>query len=278
LKQQDDQMEDRFEDPFKGDIPQSIILKDAPLVRVLGQVRVPKIAKIGDEEYIANFQEELRRDYPHFTRDVMQGVELTMSDGSLEHTLIQSPVWRFFDPAKVIRISLTQDAITLETTSYVSRTDFLDRFKFILDCFQNTIQPGSVSRVGFRYVDRLQGEDMLASLGKFIQPELLGILTPELVSSIDFSLQEVTGKTREGIMIAKFGLAPKNFSHEPEMATPVNELSWVLDVDSYSTDCEGQNFDTSELYLELGKVADRAYAFFRWSVKNEFLERFGAAK
>ena len=48
-------MADRCDDPLFGEIPERVLLSDAPLVRVLGQVRFPKIVKIGEESYIAEF-------------------------------------------------------------------------------------------------------------------------------------------------------------------------------------------------------------------------------
>ena len=268
-------MTDPYNDPLFGAIPERVLLANAPLVRVLGQVRFPKIVKIAEESYIADFQEAIRNEYPHFHSDVVQGVELNLAGQDLQHRVMSTVIWRFFDPSKVLRVSLSQDAITLETARYVSRDDFLKRLEFILNSLQETIRPSLVQRVGFRYVDRLQGEDVLAALGELIQPALLNILRPNLMPRIDISMTEITGTTREGKLIARYGLAPANYSHDPEIAPPVPERSWVLDVDSYSTNCAGNEFDAKMLCGELDKVAARAYAFFRWSISDKFLKKFG---
>lgn len=265
----------RFDDPLFGDIPDRELLSDAPLVRVLGQVRFPKIVKIADESYIADFQEAIRKEYPHFQSDVVQGVELNLAGQELQHRVMNTVIWRFFDPSRVLRVSLSQDGITLETAKYVSRDDFLKRLGFVLSRLQETIDPRFVQRVGFRYVDRLQGEELLGSLDELIQPELLNVLKPNLTSNIDISMTEITSTTKEGKLIARYGLAPMNYSHDPDTAPPVNERSWVLDVDSYSTGCAGQAFDAKMLCGELDKVAARAYAFFRWSITDQFLKQFG---
>ncbi|GLQ28070.1 TIGR04255 family protein [Sulfitobacter pacificus] len=269
-------MGNRHEDPLFGDIPERTLLGNAPLVRVLGQVRFPKIVKIAEESYIADFQEAIRKQYPHFQSEVVQGVELNLAGQELQHRVMSTVIWRFFDPTRVLRISLSQDAITLETAKYVSRDDFLERLGFVLTSLQETIGPSLVQRVGFRYVDRLQGEKILGSLDQLIQPELLNVLQPKLTSNIDISMTEITATTKEGKLIARYGLAPMNYSHDPDMAPPVGERSWVLDVDSYSTDCAGQDFSAKMLCGELDKVAARAYSFFRWSITDQFLEQFGA--
>lgn len=269
-------MPDRPKDPLFGAIPASVPLSNAPLVRVLAQVRFTKVAKIGDENYIADFQEAIRQEYPHFHADKVRNVELIVNDGGISHKEVEATVWRFFDQQKTIRVSLNTEAISLETSLYVSRQDFLARMQTLLDALCQTINPSLVSRVGFRYVDRLTAQDDLASLSSLIQPELLNVLQPNLTNHIEISMTEVVGNTKEGKLIARYGMAPPNYSHEPEVAPPVQQSSWVLDVDSFSTACEGAQLNPVSLRQELDKVAARAYAFFRWSVTNEFLNRFGA--
>lgn len=268
-------MNNRCDDPLFGEVPDRVLLSNAPLVRVLGQVKFPRIAKIVEESYIADFQEAIRDEYPHFHGDTIQGVDIVINGNEVKPRQVTTIIWRFFDAGKVLRVSLGPDAITLETASYVSRDDFLSRIKFILEKLVETIRPSLVQRVGFRYVDRLQDHGDLEAISDLVQPELLNVLQSGLVQHIDISMTEITGTTKEGKIIARYGLAPPKFSHDVEMAPPVDVKSWVLDVDSYSTNCDGQSFDTQMLCTELDKVAARAYAFFRWSVTEKFLERFG---
>ena len=61
-------------DPLFGDEPDRVHLERAPLVRVLAQVRFPKILKISDDTHIADFQEQIRRDYPLFAKDQGQNI------------------------------------------------------------------------------------------------------------------------------------------------------------------------------------------------------------
>lgn len=268
-------MTDRCDDPLFGEVPERVLLSDAPLVRVLGQVKFPRIAKIAEESYIADFQEAIRDEYPHFQSDTIQGLDIVINGDDVKPRKVTTVIWRFFDARRSLRVSLGPDAITLETASYVSRDDFLSRLEFILGKLVETIRPSLVQRVGFRYVNRLQDPADLGALSVLIHPELLNVLQSGLVQHIDTSMTEIKGTTKEGNIIARYGLAPPKFSHDTDMAPPVDEKSWVLDVDSYSTNCAGESFDTQMLRAELDKVAARAYAFFRWSVTEKFLERFG---
>ena len=126
-------MADRCDDPLFGDVPDRVLLSNAPLVRVLGQVKFPRIAKIAEESYIADFQEAIRGEYPHFQSDVIQGLDIVVSGNEVKPRQLTTVVWRFFDASRVLRVSLGPDAITLETASYVSRDDFLFRLEFILE-------------------------------------------------------------------------------------------------------------------------------------------------
>ena len=267
-------MSQRSDDPLFGEVPASMPLASAPLVRVLAQVRYSKISKISDESYIADFQEELRSRYPHVQADKVQAVELRVSGDEIEHQATETTVWRFFDPERVIRISLATDFITLETAKYISRQDFLERMHIILSALTKSISPPLVERVGFRYVDRLVGQGFLSELSNFIRSDLLNVMQPNLAKHIEVSMSEVVGNTAEGKLIARYGLAPKGFSHDADIAPPVDEASWVLDIDSLSTNCASTQLEPDFLCSELDKVAARAYAFFRWSVTDEFMNRF----
>jgi len=268
----------RYNDPLVGEIPERVQLTNAPLVRVLGQITFPRIAKIVEESYIADFQEAIRGKYPHFQSDTVQGLDIVLGGSQIQHRPITTVIWRFFDSERILRVSLTPDAITLETAKYVSRVDFLDRFKFILTKLNETIRPDLIQRVGFRYVDRIEKESDMEKLSNLIRPEMLNVARSSLMKNIDISMTEMSGTTSEGKLIAKYGLAPAGYSHDPEMAPAVNKKSWVLDVDSSSSSCEGDIFDPEILCDELDKVAARAYAFFRWSITEDFLEHFGSGE
>ena len=196
----------------------------------------------------------------------------------MQHRATEIVVWRFFDLKRINRVSLAADAITLETAQYASREDFLERFKSVLEALSSTISPTTRSRVGVRYVHRIQEERDLGLLVKLIQPELLNVMQPELLQQIDFSMTDIACQTKEGRLIVRFGMAPPKFTHDQDVLPAVENPSWVLDIDSISTKYEGNKFDPEFLSRELDKMAARAYAFFRWAITDEFLQHFGAVE
>ena len=57
-------MVDATETPLKGPPPAEVPLENAPLVRVIAQVRYPLIASLENSSFIGPFQEAIRDDYP----------------------------------------------------------------------------------------------------------------------------------------------------------------------------------------------------------------------
>ncbi|MYB35577.1 MAG: TIGR04255 family protein [Gammaproteobacteria bacterium] len=265
-------------DPLFGKIPERVHLNNSPLISVLGQAIFPKIIKISEEGYIGDFQESIRGDYPHLQRDNVQSVEVNLNQSGMRHQTIETVVWRFFNLERTIRVSLGTDSIVLEFSKYVSREEFISRARSVLDALSSTINPVAMIRVGCRYVDRIEGQEHLNSLSKLIRPELLNILQPDLIEQVELSMTDITCKSKEGQLIVRYGMAPPNFTHDPDIAPPVSSPSWVLDIDSFNLEIQEQRFDSDFICDELNRLTGRAYAFFRWSITEEFLTFFGASK
>ena len=267
---------DQHQDPLFGDVPKSVPLDKAPLARVSWRVKFARISRIEVEGYIAEFQDAIREIYPRLERGVAMGVDVAVIGGAVEPRPVSSVLWRLSDASNSFRVILGADSVILDTNKYVSRDDFLSRFEFVLNNLGATIRPSLVEKVSVNYVDRLTNANDLANLPSLINERLLNVLHPPLIGNIKLSMSEIRGKTEEGRINARFGLMPKNFSHDPSVIEPIDRASWLLDVTANSTGCDGKDFEAIALTQELSKAAARAYAFFRWSVTQEFLSRFGA--
>jgi uncharacterized protein (TIGR04255 family) len=270
-------MADRIADPLLGPPPERVQLNPAPLVRVLGQVQFGKIIKINTEQHIGDFQEAVRSKYPFIEKDTAQAVQLHLDDRGVHTSTSDEVIWRLFDASKDWRVSLNPSALSLETVRYTSRGEFLDRFGFLLDELARTIKPTIATRVGFRYVNRLQRSADLRELDQLVYPELVGVLSAPLREQVEQSISQAVCKTAEGRLLVRWGMLPAGASHDPEMAPPLNSQSWMLDIDSFAMEgLPGDGFAAEILAGLVDTMANRAYAFFRWSVTEKFLERFGA--
>lgn len=275
-------MNDRLSDPLFGVPPERVQLSAAPLVRVLAQVQFPPVLKINDQDHIADFQEELRRKYPFLQKEVGQAMNVQINNGQVSVNPSEEVIWRFFDQERNWRISLALRSVSIEVRQYTSRFDFLDRLEEVIESLAQTISPGPAVRVGFRYVNRLTGAEQMRSLDKFIYPDLMGILCEEALSShVEHCLSEANCTTKDGRLYARWGKMQPNMTHDPGMAEPISQQSWMLDIDSFKAAQEGREtlvpggFDSSELRTLTENLANRAYAFFRWSVRPAFLDHFG---
>ena len=268
---------DTFDDPFYGDIPDSVPLANAPLARVLGCVRFERISKMETEAYIAGFQDAIRDKYPRFQRGVVSGIDTDIGGNAGASARISSVLWRMSDETGHFRVILGADAIMLDTDRYTSRDDFLTRFEFILKSFGNEIEFLTVNDVYVKYIDRISNENDLYALPDLVKDRILNVPQFKFMEEIEFSINEIVGKTKEGKIRAIYGIIPPNYTYDPDLVPALGDRNWVLDVTSHSIKENRIAFNPGELRQELYSAAARAYAFFRWSTSTKFLDYFGCA-
>lgn len=262
---------DLTHNPLVGVSPPEIPLPQAPLVRVIAQVRFPLIASIERREFIASFQEALRTTYPVLRQEMVQS--FAMGSQGVAHTSTQT-IWRLYDLQGSWRLSLAPDFLALETTVYTSRSDFVDRLHTALCALHTHIGPELVDRLGLRYIDRVvlsETEDIT----QLVRPDVSGLLATPLAPHIQealsvslFELPEVQAQLQ-----ARWGRIPAQGTIDPDALEPVDMPSWILDLDMSSKG--PRSFDTEALVQDVRRYAERIYAMFRWVVTEEFLRRYG---
>lgn len=260
-------------DPLVGPPPAEVPLPEAPLVRVLAQVRFPPILKIEEERaFVAGFQDEIRTWYPFLAQE--KGQQVLMTPAEVQFTT--QSIWRFADLATnwKWRVSLGPDFLSLETTAYHSREDFLDRFAVLLVAGQSTLRPGPATRVGLRYIDRLTGPalDRIATL---VDPCVLGVLPTPLGQRARLSVGEalVEAPDDRAELRLRFGLLPPDTTLDPMTIPAIPDKSWILDLDMY--DNEQRPFIADAITGRTRAFAERIYSVFRALVTPAFLQHYG---
>ena len=257
---------------------QEVPLPRAPLARVIAQARFPPILAIRDPDKVAVLQEALRETYPNLSQDQVHSIELT---GGQTPNVRQGLIWRLADREKDApwRVSLGVDFVALETSSYDSRDDFLDRMRAVVSAVEQAFEPASVSRLGLRYIGRLTGE-AADRVGDLIRPGILGIIQPPgnpdpaLGESVIHLITEAQFMAQGGARIqGRWGQLPKNATYDPDALEPVAKPSWVLDLDMFTT--ESQPFSSEELLTTSTGFAKCLYWLFRQMVTEEFLRFYG---
>ena len=259
------------EDPFQGPVPQSIPLPQTPLTAVLAQIRFPEVLSITRPDFVSEFQEEIRADYPNCEQSAEYLIELRPSSGNQAI----SQKWTFDDSNRRWRTTLATGFLALETRSYTSRTDFIARFALLADALSKTIQPRLMTRIGIRYVDRIYG-DALPHLSRFVRPEVLGTYSESRHEKIEQTWTQLTARANPGKLTTRWGLMPQGMSHEPNLMPPIDEVCWFLDTDAYLEFEEPEEFESTLIRQHLECLANRSFGFFRWAVSDEFLIHCGA--
>jgi uncharacterized protein (TIGR04255 family) len=253
--------------------PEEVPLANAPLVCVLAQVRFPLIASIEKRDFIAPFQEDIRETYPVLRPEQVRGVIITPQGVSEAPS---NNIWRFSElEEKGWRVSLAPDFLALETKSYTSRNDFLDRLERVLISLKTHINPSVIDRLGIRYIDRISGKEEMPDIKSLVRSEVAGIVSTELGKQVQHTLTESIFNlpNTEDQLLARWGLLPARGTIDPSTIEPLDKPSWILDLDIYRA--KQQDFKIELLMIQARQFAERIYTVFRWIVTDNFLRQYG---
>jgi uncharacterized protein (TIGR04255 family) len=256
-------------DPLTAQAPAEVPLTDAPLARVIAQVRFPKQLSIESRDAVAAFQRSVGEAYPVLREEASQGVLL--GKGGAQTTKPET-AWRFADVAQEWKLSLAPDFLSLDTTRYLSRSDFLARLRSALDALESHVGPKLVDRFGLRYIDRITG-DALSDITRMVRPELCGLIGTASGAHATHALTETMFTLDTGQLRARWALLPQDATHDPASLEPLPEVSWVLDLDMFRTG--PRPFSVDNVMEDAERFAERIYTFFRWAVTDDFLRRYG---
>ena len=251
--------------------PNEVPLPDAPLVRVISQVRFPPILAIRNPDVVAVFQELLRDTYPNMSKERTQGVNLNTGRTP---SVTEDFIWRLASEGQQPpwRVSLGVDFVALETTAYASRRDFLSRLDTVLGSLSRAFHPTDINRLGLRYIDRIT-DSAVERIGRLIHPKALGILHPtdDALLSLGAAAVHVLTEARfvamEGHIQARWGKIPHNTTYDPIALEPIETPSWVLDLDMFTLSPEP--FIQEALMNKTENFAEQIYAVFRKMVTDE---------
>lgn len=261
--------------PFGAGPITEVPLARAPLVNVLAQVRYPKVPLFSTEEGAGAVQERLRERYPILRRG--PAIALAITPSGVVQQMSQSSLWRLQDRDGTWTVTLSDEFISIETRTYISREDFCTRLDEALAAISNIGEPVIYDRVGVRYINQLTGE-AADGIRELVRPEMHGALSVPLPeqAELTLTLTEALFRSADGHQLrARWGRLPENTTVDPAVP-PVTARSWILDLDSFTDD--SGDFNPSVLSELTRYLADQAYRFFRWAVTPAFDELFGGAR
>lgn len=257
--------------PLTAALPAEVPLPSAPLLRVIVQVRFPTILSIEKRGFVAPFQEAIRVNYPVLRAEQTRGMMLGPEG---PEQMPPTTTWRFSSLDDNWRVSLATEFVAIETTEYVSRSDLLTRFEEVIRALESHIGPQKVDRLGVRYVDRIIG-DAVGNVANLLRPEMLGVAGTapgqQAILSINEALFALPDQSAQ--MRVRWGLLPPGGTVDPAAIDPINERSWILDLDMFRS--EPRKFEPDAILSDTRIYAERSYSFFRWAVTDEFLRLYG---
>lgn len=259
------------DDPLFGIVPERIKLSRAQIAYVIAQVQFPAILRVRDDNFIVEFQDRIRKVYPFVER--VEGVSISLP-GNTSDTNGTEVHWNFSSANRKWRIVLAANAISIETNDYQGHSDFIERFGFILNALSDTIQPTIITRIGYRYVNRLQKPEDLSDISLLVRGNLIGLADGQIRENVIQSVAQSNCRTKEGNLVVHWGLLPAQTAISDLMES-LDTTSWILDIDAYVQPEGKGGFIVSEALVALEGLSNRAYAFFRWAITEEFLKRFG---
>lgn len=258
------------QNPFRGAAPKSVPLPNTPLTGVLVQIRFPEVFSIAKKEYVADFQERIRTEYPRSQEEQSTVINIG-PEGTNQKT---TPNWRFFDDTMTWRVSLTTSFISIETRAYKNREDFTQRIGQILSAASESIQPSGVQRIGVRFVNRLPSA-LLQNIDEYVDKKILGFSNPETQQQLHSSMHESLFDVEEGKLLARWGMMPEKQSHDQDVMPQIDEKSWFLDTDVFQEFEPTLRFDAANIEKRSHELASRAYAFFRSVTTEKLLKMYG---
>ncbi len=258
-----------IDDPIVAPAPAEVHLEHAPLVRVIAQVRFPLVVAVEQRDFVAGFQEAIRPKYPVLRQELIGAV--AVGPAAVAPAPPQT-VWRFGDLEGHWRVSLAPDFLALETTAYSSRSDFLLRLRDVAAALDDHVGPKLIDRLGVRYIDRIAGQ-AVDEIKRLVRSELRGIVGTPADAHALHVLSESIFAIDGARVLARWGRLPAGQSVDPSAIEPTGEISWILDIDMFSS--ESVPFTVDYIVDNAERFAERIYTFFRWAVTEDFLREYG---
>lgn len=258
--------------PFTRDSEASVKLEKNRLALVLCQVRWPALAAFQTEfEVNARKFGSLLEGFPLVAEQ--DEISIDVSRDGVRQT--RTPIFQWSSVDRAWSVALAPNFVTLSSTQYTLYPEFAAKLQSVLTSLKQIFELPLIERIGARYVNVIDDPQELASLESLIKPELLGYQSLPLPSEevkLNHNLNQALFQVGNNLLQSRAGLVPAGDTLDPALG-PFKCRSWVLDIDSFAE--REQLFDPAATLEEAGTLADAAYDFFKFSIKDGFVDKFG---
>lgn len=170
-------------------------LGNPPLALTLAQVKFNAIPTM--ENYHKEIQNEFRKQLEYIFHSAEDSSIIKVSPQKTE--VEKSQLWSSTSADQITRLILGNDALTIETTQYPGYENFVPNFTKALDIVKEITQASHVSRIGFRYINRIESRSD-RNLDYYLKPQLLGFQFDDIDLLSSYSRTEAIAQTEEGVL------------------------------------------------------------------------------
>lgn len=245
---------------------EQILFRKSPLKLVVGQVRFPLVPRF-DRSLFQSFLETLRDEYPRPSREQQAAVQGSPTD------VEQRPgeeLWRFTTRDRFWSVVVGESAVTLEARAYSSISDFLSRFKRVLQVARDQLDVRERTRLGLRYTNELRNREAqtLNDWSGLLRQDLVGFAAAGVLDGrIEHMLQEVQVERPDGTVAIRHGLLKGTTVVPLPDEQPVGGPFYLIDLDYYDvSECD---LDIEATVEQMRMFNDVLYRFFRWTLSEQ---------
>lgn len=225
------------------------------------------------------FRDHIRDEFPVLEEQT----QVSITVGSAGPTAQQTPQHRFLRRDRLMSVTLSRDAITLEATEYRGWTTFSRVFVDVLRALEQGRRPDGIVRVGLRYIDEVRIPDAPATFDGW-----RGWLDDRLVAP--FTLDDPARLTN-GTVVLQYGQPPgyvtifraapftsgRTVQPEGPLRMPVETPDgpyFLLDTDSSWADPDRQvpEFSANRVAEVLGELHKPCKRLFEASITERLRE------
>jgi uncharacterized protein (TIGR04255 family) len=239
---------------------QRVIYGKNPLIEVVFQVRFPRFLTI-ETEPPSEFQKLLISDFPIYEqRKVFQ---FTVSSGPTDRSETHGIIHAFLTPDRIHTIMLASDSLAVSCARYERWENFVKLISRMLTAFHQTYRLPIFTRVGLRYVDVINRENLgLADRAwkELLQPHIAG----DFLGS-SFSEDAFLAKTT----VVTMQLTDSDqllFRHGLVTQTETKKIAYLIDSDFYNE--EQRNAELDATLAVANRLHTNSGRLFKWCISD----------
>lgn len=253
---------------FEQEIHPRIVFSNNPLKVVVAQIKFPAMFGLTEPAALASLQAVLGHRYRNALPQ-SPNVTLTIGPAGTAETATDAGPVRLANDDGTWVVSISTDAIALETKTYESWIGFRERLEELVAAIPEGLRPHRATRIGLRYVDQIQAPKVAtpADWRSYITPGLLGG-----ADSLVFDERLIHGLQQLSFQIDDSAI---NVRHGYVRNPPVADFpsTYVIDTDLF-TEVE-QAFEWAAILERIDRYHDLAWNIFRRSITPAAVDLLG---